>query len=116
MGFSLVVVSRGCSPVTEYQLLIVEASLLAKHRPPGTGASVVTVYGLSSCGPWSLVALQLVGSSETRNHPMSPALADRFLTTGSPGKFYVCVYVLSPGVTLYIFQFYGSHLVNYLNL
>jgi hypothetical protein len=32
MGFSIVVVSRGYSPVSKHRLLIVEASLVVEHR------------------------------------------------------------------------------------
>ena len=40
--------------------------------------SIVVVHGLIA--PWH------VGSSRTRDHPMSPSLAGRFFTTESPRK------------------------------
>ena len=41
MGFSLVVASRGYSPVVVLRLLIVVTSLVSEHRLEGTRASVV---------------------------------------------------------------------------
>ena len=51
------------------------------------GSSLVGVCGLLWC-EWftGLVALQHVGSSQTRDELMSPAVAGGFLTTGPPGK------------------------------
>ena len=41
MGFSLVVASRGYSPVVVLRLLIVVTSLVSEHRLEGTRALVV---------------------------------------------------------------------------
>ena len=60
----------------------------ARHR---VMASVIVAPGVQSAGsvvegaPAS-VALQHVGSFQTRDKPVSPALAGRFFTTGPPGK------------------------------
>ena len=47
IGFSLVVASGGYSLVID-RLLIAVASLVAKHRLRGVGASVVVALGLSN--------------------------------------------------------------------
>ena len=49
--------------------------------------SFVAAMGLSSCGPWAeLLCGTWDRSSPTRIEPVSPALQDRFLSTGPPGK------------------------------
>ena len=48
--------------------------------------------GLSDCDPPGLVALQQVETSGTRDQTMSPALADRFLTTGPQGTYSTVIF------------------------
>ena len=74
---SVVAASAGCSLAVACSLLIAVASLLAEHGPRSTG-SVLWLTGL--------VALQQVGSSQTRDRTHVSALVGRFLTTGPPGK------------------------------
>ena len=50
VGFSLVAVSRGYSPIVEHGLLIVVASLVAEHRLEGTQASAVEAPGTRAQG------------------------------------------------------------------
>ena len=50
MGFSLAVVSGGCSLVAAHKLLVAIAFLAVEHRLWGTWASVVAARGLSICG------------------------------------------------------------------
>ena len=52
MGFSLLVVGRGYSPVAMHRLLVMLASLGAEHQLWGAQASVVAAHGLTSCGSW----------------------------------------------------------------
>ena len=96
MGFSLVVVSRGYSPVAVRGLLIGSGFSCCGAPALGTQGSVVIVRGLSSCG-WglqsigSVVVVHRLSSSVacllgSGIEPMSPALAGRFLTTGPSGK------------------------------
>jgi len=40
--------------VAVYRLLIVVASLVAKHKALGTWASVVAARGISSCRSWAI--------------------------------------------------------------
>ena len=54
MGFSLVVESKGYSPIGLPGLLSAVASLIVEHGLEGPQASVVTACGLTSCGSWSL--------------------------------------------------------------
>ena len=98
-GLSLVAESGG------YSL----AGLCASHRGGfscfgaqvlGAKASGVAAFGLrscssqalerrlNSCGCRGLVAPQRVGSSQTSDKPVSPALAGQFSTTEPPGKPY----------------------------
>ena len=56
-GLSLVAVNgeEGEYPLdVVYRLLIVVASLVAKHKALGTWASVVAARGISSCGSWAI--------------------------------------------------------------
>ena len=86
IGFSLVVASGGYSLVID-RLLIAVASLVAKHRLRGVGASVVVALGLSNWGSpealehrldhlWclGLVALWHVESSQTRDWTHVPCI------------------------------------------
>ena len=69
-----------------------------EHGLSGTQTSVVAAQGLSNCGLWALEhSLSSCGTQAsllrgTQNlpgsgiEPVSPALADGFLTTGPPGK------------------------------
>ena len=50
-------------------------------------ASVVAAHGLSSCGAQVQLALSMWHLPSPGIEPMSPALADRLLTTGPPGKY-----------------------------
>ena len=88
-------------------LLIAVAFLGAEHRFWGTRASVVATHrpsGRSSQALerghslWctSLVAPQHVESSQTRDKPVSLALAGRFLFTVPPGKSATDFYMLIP--------------------
>ena len=88
-------------------LLIAVAFLGAEHRFWGTRASVVATHrpsGRSSQALerghslWctSLVAPQHVESSQTRDKPVSLALAGRFLFTVPPGKSATDFYILIP--------------------
>ena len=78
--------------------LLISVASLCGTQVLGTWASVVVAHGLSSCG---LRALELrLSSCGARAYllrsmwnlpgpglkPMSPALADGFLTTAPPGK------------------------------
>ena len=47
MHFSLILVSRGCSPTAVHSLLIVAASLVMDHRLWGIQASVIMMHGPS---------------------------------------------------------------------
>ena len=73
---SLVVASRGYSPVAVGGLLIVVASAVAVPGLSSTGLRVM--HGL--------LVLRHVGSSGSGIKPMSPALACGFFTTEPPGK------------------------------
>ena len=53
IGFSLVVVSRGCALVV-HRLLIAVASLVAEHGLKGVWPSVIAARGLSSCSSQAL--------------------------------------------------------------
>ena len=90
--FSLVTVRWGYSLVAMCKLLVVLASLVAKHRLWRMWASVAVVIGLSSCRSWALkhrlgAQAQLLhgmwGFPGSRIEPMSPALTGVFffLTT-----------------------------------
>ena len=71
--------SRGRSLVGEHRLLTVVASLVVEHGLQCLG-SVAMVHGPSCHSMWNLAG--------PRMEPVSPALAGRFLTTGTPGKSY----------------------------
>ena len=64
-GLCLVVVSRGCSSLRWASVCCCRARTMGQA-------------GFSSCSMWSLLGSGI--------EPVSPALADRFLTTGSTGK------------------------------
>ena len=76
---ALVAVSRGYSLVAVHRLLTVVASLVVEHGLQCLG-SVAMVHGPSCHSMWNLAG--------PRMEPVSPALAGRFLTTGTPGKSY----------------------------
>ena len=71
--------SRGYS-VAAHGLLLLRAQAL------GAWASVAAALRLSSPDSWALVAPQHVDSSWTSDRTSNAELADRFLTTGPPGK------------------------------
>ena len=77
----------GYSPVAACGLLIAVASLVVEH-------------GLSSCGVWAELPSRHAGSSWTRDQTHAPALVNRFLTIGPPGKSYM----------YYLFIFYVFYL------
>ena len=52
-GLSLAAADRGCSPAAVRGLLVVVASLAAKHRLWSTCASAAAARWLSSCGVWA---------------------------------------------------------------
>ena len=89
----------GSSSVVEvHRLLIAVASVIVKHGLQGTGASVVAVSGLSSCGSQALEqSLSSCGTETKLLHcvwdfptsgikAMSSALTSRFFITEPPGK------------------------------
>ena len=89
---------RGLLFVAVRGLLIAVASLCCGARALGVWASVVVAHGLSSCGSWALE--RRLSSCGTRAEllrgmwdlpgpglgPVSPTLADGFLTTVPPGR------------------------------
>ena len=76
---------RGLLFVALRGLLIAVASLVAEHRL-GMWASVVVALGLSSCGSRAQLLRGMWDPPRPGLEPMSPALADGFLTTAPPGK------------------------------
>ena len=82
-------------------------------------ASVVVAHGLSSCGTWAIEhrlsscgtwALLLGGMWDLPGpgfEPVSPALADGFLTTVSPGKPYFNKFFKK----IFIYSFIWLHLI-----
>ena len=52
----------------------------------GVWASAGAACGLSSCGTWALLLRGMWKLPSPGIEPMSPALADGFLSTESPGK------------------------------
>ena len=84
MDFSLTVASGGYSLAVVHGLHIAVASPAVEPRFWGMRASVVVAHGLDSCGIPGLVAPWHVGSSQTRDHTLSPALAGGFFTTQPP--------------------------------
>ena len=79
-GLLLVAVSRGYPSLQRTGLSCYGAQAL------GAWASVVASLRLSSTDSWALVAPQHVDSSWTSDRTSDAELADRFLTTGPPGK------------------------------
>ena len=64
------------------------ASLVAEPGLQSVWASVVVTHGVSdSAGMWDLPGPGI--------EPMSPALADRFLTTGPLGKSFLIIFLMS---------------------
>ena len=74
---SPVAVNGGYSPVVVHGLLIAVASLFGRPQGLGVQASVIVELKLL-CGIWDLPRLRI--------DLLSLALADRYLTTGPPGK------------------------------
>ena len=86
-GFSPVIGSRSYSLAAVHGLLFVTPSLFAEHRLWSVQASVDVICGLSSCVvDTGLVALQHVGSSQTKDRTWFPALTDGFFITEPPGE------------------------------
>ena len=99
-GFALVVVSRGYfTAVQVHGHLTVGASCCGAQvlEHVGLGTAALALWALkrrvNGCGVWTqqlwrtgLVAPQYVGSSQTRDEPVFPALAGRFLSTEPPEK------------------------------
>ena len=79
---SLVGVNGSYSLVAVLRLLIVGASLM-EHRLESMRVSVVVVSRLATC---RIIVLK------AGVQPVSPQLAGKFLTTGSPGKFWTRVF------------------------
>ena len=77
---------HGLSVVAEHRLLIVEASAVADHGFYSAQESVVTAYGLGSCGSWTQLPQGMWDILQPRIKPVFPALQGGFLTTGLPGK------------------------------
>ena len=88
--FSLLEASRSYSPLAVLGLLVVAASPDAQHRLQVLRLPQLWLTGSRARTQelWcmGLVAPRHVGSSRSRDHPMSPALAGRFFTTESPRK------------------------------
>ena len=78
-GLSLLVANGGYSPVALLGLLIAVASLVA-----------LGCMGFSSCSTQALLVQGMWTLPGPGIEPASPALADRFLTTGPPGKSIDC--------------------------
>ena len=88
-GLSLAAASGAYSLVAVLGFLPEAASLVAEHTLQGAWASVVWFLGcgdrLSSCGAWASCPTTW-NLPRPGIQPVSPALADGFLTTGPPGK------------------------------
>ena len=90
-----------------------QASVVAACGLSSCGVRALGHAGFSSCGVWAqelwltgLVAPWHVGSSQTRDQPVSPALAGRFLTTAPQGKLLVFSVCLSRSCNVdFIFYF-----------
>ena len=84
--------ARAFTSCSEQGLLFVAAHglLLLRAQALGAWASVAAALRLSSPDSWALVAPQHVDSSwtsdRTSDRTSDAELADRFLTTGPPGK------------------------------
>ena len=100
-GFSLVATSRACSLVAASRLLIAVASLVAEHGLQGAEAQQLRLTGTRAWAqpqlPGSMWSILRPGIE-----PMSPALADGFLTTGAPMKFKQQMLELFPFVKWFI--------------
>ena len=77
-GLSLVAASGGYSLVSVHKILIMVASLVVKHRLKG--------MGFSSCDVWAQLPQGMWNRPRPWIESMSPELAGRLLTTGSPRK------------------------------
>ena len=98
VDFSLVAASRGYSLLQWMGFSLQWLLLYTEHRLQGVQASVVAIYGFSSCGSWALEHrlnsygewVQLLHSMwdilRPGIEPISSALASRFFTTEPPGK------------------------------
>lgn len=72
---------HGLSVVVEHRLLIVEASAVADHGFYSAQGSVVTAYGLGSCGSWTQLPQGMWDILQPRIKPVFPALQGRVLST-----------------------------------
>lgn len=96
-GFSLVIMSGGCSLVVTRELLIVVSSVV-EHGFWNTQASVVETLGLSGCSSWALerrfnscrtwtyLLLSIWGLPGAGMKPVPAAFAGGFFMTKPPGK------------------------------
>ena len=75
VGLSLAVASGGYSLAAGHSLLVVVASLVAKHALQGTRASVVAARGLNSWGTPASLLCSMWNLPGPGIEPMSPALA-----------------------------------------
>ena len=96
MAFYLIVVSRGCSPVSVCRLLIAVASLVAERGLLGSGLQKLRPMGSHGCGSRApehrlnncgAQASLLCGMWDLPgSEPMTPALPGGFFTSEPPGK------------------------------
>ena len=90
--FSLVLVSRGYSPVAAHRLLTPVASLVAEHRLQVQGLQQLWLPGLehrlNSCGQRAQLLWDMCDLLRSEIKSVSPALAGGFFTTGPPEKPY----------------------------
>ena len=88
--------TRGFSSCGEWEPLFAEVhGLLLRSfsccgaQAVGARASVAAQLGLSRCGAWAWLPRGMWDLPEPGMEPTSPALAGRFLATGSPGRPYI---------------------------
>ena len=81
-------VNGGYSPVALLGFLIAVTSLVA-----------LGCVGFSSCGAQALLVQGMWNLPGPGVEPVSPALPDRFLTTGPPGKSILCFKIYLFGCT-----------------
>ena len=86
-GVSLVAASGSHS--AEVHGLLLRSFSCCGAQAVGARASVAAQLGLSRCGAWAWLPRGMWDLPEPGMEPTSPALAGRFLATGSPGRPYI---------------------------
>ena len=119
--FSLVLVSRGYSPVAAHRLLTPVASLVAEHRLQVQGLQQLWLPGLehrlNSCGQRAQLLWDMWDFPEPGIKPMSPVLAGGFFTTEPPGRsrsFFKIKFLLEQSCFTILCQFLMYSKVNQL--